>query len=91
MHPQDAALTGKIDFTEDMNRGKLALITMNLFERWDLRTNEQLTLLGLSENSRSLLSKYRKGEPLPSNRDIMDRVGWLLAIHKALRLFYPKN
>ena len=54
-------------------------------------TAEQLNLLGLSETSRALLTKYRKGEPLPLSRDVQDRVGWLLSIHKALRLLYPQN
>jgi hypothetical protein len=36
-----------------------------------------------------MLGKYARGEALPGNRDVMDRVGWLLSIHKALRLLYP--
>ena len=58
---------------------------------WELPTSDQLNLLGLSETSRSLLSRYRKGEPLSAGRDVLDRVGWLMAIHKALRLLYPHN
>jgi hypothetical protein len=38
-----------------------------------------------------MLSDYRKGNALPNSRDMLDRIGWLLSIHKALRLLYPKN
>lgn len=74
----------------ESRRGMAKLIT-RLFELWELDTATQLNLLGLSQTSRTLLSKYRKGEPLSVNRDTLDRVGWLLAIHKALRLLYPYN
>ncbi|MDD5286061.1 MAG: MbcA/ParS/Xre antitoxin family protein, partial [Desulfuromonadaceae bacterium] len=33
----------------------------------------------------------RNGEALPESRDTLDRVGWLMAIHKALGLLYPYN
>jgi hypothetical protein len=71
--------------------GLTKLIT-NLFDRWNLTGEEQLELLGLSAKSRSLLSAYRKGgKNIPSNRDTIERVTWLLSIHKALRLLYPRN
>jgi len=71
--------------------GLTKLIT-NLFDKWNLSGEEQLDLLGLSANSRSLLSAYRKGgKSIPSSRDTMERVAWLLTIHKALRLLYPRN
>lgn len=73
-------------------RKKLAEIIMRLFAVWGLDTATQLNLLGLSANSRALLSKYREGQhPLATTRDSLDRAGWLLSIHKALRLLYPKN
>ena len=71
--------------------GLTKLIT-NLFDKWNLSSEEQLDLLGLSANSRSLLSAYRKrGKTIPGSRDAMERVAWLLSIHKALRLLYPRN
>ncbi len=72
-------------------RKKLAIRTMRLFKLWDLSTQEQLNLLGMSANSRAALSKYKRGEPLSISRDTLDRVGWLLGIHKALRLLFPHN
>jgi hypothetical protein len=80
-----------IDLSAPEERGRMAKLVTRLFELWQLSTAEQLNLLGLSETSRALLTKYRKGEPLPLSRDVQDRVGWLLAIHKALRLLYPHN
>ncbi len=80
-----------IDLSTPVERGKMARLVTRLFELWQLPTAEQLNLLGLSETSRALLTKYRKGEPLPLSRDVQDRVGWLLSIHKALRLLYPQN
>lgn len=72
-------------------RKKLAKMVTRLFELWNLSTADQLELLGLSRTSRSQLSKYRKGGALPSSRDMLDRIGWLLSIHKSLRLLYPRN
>ena len=82
----------EVDISSEENRKKLAKLLMNLFKKWDLDTATQLNLLGLSPTSRSLLSQYRMGlKPLPNTRDQFDRAGWLLAIHKALRLLYPHN
>ncbi len=81
-----------IDLEATEARKKLAVMLMKLFEHWELDQRSQLNLLGLSEESRSALNKYRKGESaLPKSRDMLDRVGYLLAIHKALRILYPKN
>jgi hypothetical protein len=73
------------------SRSKLALMVTRLFELWDLSTADQLELLGLSRTSRAQISKYRNGGAVPSSRDMLDRIGWLLSIHKSLRLLYPRN
>jgi len=74
------------------SRRSLASALMRLFDQWKLDNASRLDLLGLSANSRALLTRYRKGEAgLPTSRDALDRAGWLLAIHKALRLLYPQN
>ena len=62
-----------------------------LFELWNVTTADQLELLGLSRTSRAQISKYRSGGAVPSSRDMLDRIGWLLSIHKSLRLLYPRN
>ena len=82
----------KTDFDNPEVRTHLGKMIMQLFALWELDTASQLNLLGLSETSRALLSKLKRGDaPLAGSRDTLDRVGWLLAIHKALRLLYPKN
>lgn len=71
------------------SRSALAKMITKLFQLWDLSTADQLGLLCLSTKSRSLLTKYRSGEPLPESRDTIERVGWLMSIHKSLGLLYP--
>ena len=72
-------------------RRKLARMVTRLFELWHLPAADQLELLGLSRTSRAQIAKYRKGGALPSSRDMLDRISWLLSIHKSLRLLYPRN
>ena len=72
-------------------RGRLAAMVTKLFEHWQLDTVAQAELLGLSGGSRTALSRYRRGTPLPDSRDLLDRVGNLFGIHKSLRLLYPHN
>jgi hypothetical protein len=62
-----------------------------LFEHWRLSATEQAALLGLSADNRSTLARYRKGDPLADSRDLLDRVGHLLGIHKSLRILFPHD
>lgn len=81
-----------VDFESIEQRKKIAKLIMNLFDKWAIDTSTQLNLLGLSSKSRALLGPYKAGtKPIPNTRDSLDRIGWLLAIHKALRLLYPHN
>jgi transcriptional regulator with XRE-family HTH domain len=70
-------------------RERLARLLTQLFVHWRLSTTEQAALLGLSPENRSTLSRYRKGEPLADSRDLIDRAGHLLGIHKSLRILFP--
>lgn len=90
---ENSALSGeqRPDLTSDATRVGLARLITKLFDLWDLSTSDRLELLGQSVNSRANLTKYRKGSPLPNLRDLLDRAGWLLSIHKSLRLLYPRN
>ena len=81
----------RINIENNDARRKLARLVTRLFELWDLPAADQLELLGLSRTSRAQISRYRKGGALPSSRDMLDRIGWLLSIHKSLRLLYPRN
>ena len=83
--------SNNIDIHSEESRKAAATMIINLFELWQLDTTTQLNLLGLSPKSCAELDKYRTGTPLPNNRNILDRVGWLLACHKTLGLLYPGN
>ena len=80
-----------IDLESSDAREKLARMVTRLFELWKISTADQLELLGLSRTSRAQISRYRNGGAVPSSRDMLDRIGWLLSIHKSLRLLYPRN
>lgn len=73
------------------DRSGLAKMIMALFAHWKLSTEDQLALLGLSTTNRGVLTRYRNGDPLAPNRDLLERVGILLSIHKSLRLLFPRN
>jgi transcriptional regulator with XRE-family HTH domain len=72
-------------------RGRLALMVTKLLDHWQLSAAEQAEVLGLSAASRSTLARYRSGEPLADSRDLLDRAGHLLGIHKSLRLLFPHD
>lgn len=69
----------------------LARAVSRLFNNWQLSAADRLALLGLSEDNRTALTRYERGEPLAASRDLLDRAGHLLGIHKSLKLLYPKN
>lgn len=73
------------------DRGALAKMVMNLFDHWNLSTEDQASLLGLATSNRAALTRYRKGEPVGTSRDQYERVGHLLAIHRNLRALFPEN
>ena len=72
-------------------RERLAKMVTQLFDHWKISTAEQAALLGLSVDNRSTLARYRKGEPLADSRDLLDRAGHLLGIHKSLRILFPQD
>lgn len=80
------------DLTEEEARRDLARMVAALFDKWALPTDTQLALLGMSPGSRNVLAQYRRGErALPNARDTPDRAGYLLGIHKGLRLLFPED
>jgi hypothetical protein len=72
-------------------RTTLAGAVSRLFDLWALNTADRLALLGFSESNRTALQRYARGEALAASRDLSDRVGHLLGIHKSLKLLYPRN
>jgi hypothetical protein len=72
-------------------RAAIAQMLMKLFSHWKLSTELQLAMLGLATNNRRALHDYEKGKPLGPGRDLQERAGHLLGIHKNLRLLFPDN
>ena len=79
------------DLQSREGRSALARMVVKLLDLWGLSTSDQAALLGLSPASRSTLARYRRGEPLADSRDLVDRAGHLLGIHKSLRILFPEN
>ena len=79
------------EVTASHDRGALAKMVMALLEHWKLSTEDQAALLGIASSNRAALSNYRSGKPIGTSRDQYERVGYLLGIHKSLRLLFPQN
>ncbi|MDO6619701.1 antitoxin Xre-like helix-turn-helix domain-containing protein [Shewanella sp. 6_MG-2023] len=70
----------------------LAKAVTKLFKYWGISQDAQCSLLGISPSSRKKIKSMEEGlVGIPTGRDSYERVGYLLAIHKALRLLYPQN
>lgn len=84
-------LSEHVDPRSKEGRAALARMVMRLFELWRLPAHDQTALLGMAETSRMTLSRYRRGEPLANQRDLLDRAANLLAVHRSLRILFPAN
>ena len=69
--------------------GKLAEMIMRLFRLWEISSADKLALLGLDSAANELLEAYEHGTPLPETEEMLKRVGFLLGIHKNLRILFP--
>jgi hypothetical protein len=73
---------------------KTVLVNMvfKLFGLWGLEPTDQLTLMGLDPAQTGLLDRLRSGEAnMQETGDTLERVGWLLSIHRELRTIFPRN
>ena len=80
-----------VDLHARASRERLARMVVSLLDHWNLASNDQAVLLGLSTQSRSTIARYRRGEPLADSADLLARAGHLLGIHKALRILFPHD
>jgi hypothetical protein len=80
-----------VDPNSREGRVRLAAMVTRLLDHWNLTAAEQAEVLGLSTGSRSTLGRYRGGEPLADSRDLIDRAGHLLGIHKSLRILFSHD
>ncbi|MCP1674523.1 hypothetical protein J2T57_001625 [Natronocella acetinitrilica] len=83
MHAESAA--------REQSRSALAKMVTKAFENWHLSSVEQTAMLGLAPGNRAAIHRYRKGAPLAASRDMLERAGHILAIHKSLRILFPHN
>lgn len=72
------------ELREPEARQALAEVILAQFERWDLHEINQSVLLGLAE-----ITELRQGKPLPDDPIVLERVGHLLAIDRALSKLFP--
>lgn len=75
------------ELREAASRKALSEVVSALLERWQLDEKDQLALLGLTDASK--LASYRQGAPLGKDRELLERVGHLLAIDRVLQAIYP--
>ena len=74
-----------------IDRSAIAGMLIRLFEHWELTTDQQLDALGFSRTNRSILSRYRRGQPIANSRDTLERASYLLGMHANLRRLFPQN
>lgn len=80
------------DLADDATRRDLGRVIGSLFQKWQLPIESQLALLGMDPQSREELAQISRGErSLPNVADTLDRAGYLLRIHKGLRVLFPEN
>jgi hypothetical protein len=74
----------------DTRRPQVALDTFfRLMEFWGLTVAQAMTLLGLT--SRSTYMSWKARAPARLAPDTMERISYLLGIHKALRILFSRN
>ncbi|MFM9969082.1 MAG: MbcA/ParS/Xre antitoxin family protein [Burkholderiales bacterium] len=73
------------------SRKRLARVLVALFDHWQIAVADQASLLGLSTDSRATVARYRKGEPLAGNTDLLARAAHLLGIHQSLRIMFAHD
>jgi len=78
------------DPTLDLDSTKAGQVALkfffNLMEKWDCSMEQQMILLG--SIGRSTLYKYRQLPEVRLPRDTMERVSYLMGIHKSLRILF---
>lgn len=85
------AAEAAVDLRSRDARERLARMVAQLLDHWGLSATEQAAVLGLSPENRSTIARYRHGAPLADSRDLLDRAGHLLGIHKSLRILFPQD
>lgn len=74
-----------------MEAAKTSMPTVfNILDSWHCKQDEQMAILGLS--SRATLNKYRSApNSAKVSKDFMERMSYVLNIHKCLRLLFTDD
>ncbi|GGJ86169.1 MbcA/ParS/Xre antitoxin family protein [Pseudomonas matsuisoli] len=76
--------------TDGAEAGRVALtFFFNLMEHWGCSREQQRVLLGSVGNTTYF--KYRKLPAIRLPRDTMERISYLMGIHKALRILFSQQ
>ena len=74
------------------DRVNLSRLLMDLMDKWDIDTRQQLNLLGMPAGAKgSELRKMQGGRPFPADEAMLARAEHLLAIDDCLRTAYPRS
>jgi len=68
--------------------GSLLPAIFNIFSLWRLTGQQQMTLLGLS-NEKTFYNWKRQPEKAKLTRDLLERASYLLGIYRALQILFP--
>jgi hypothetical protein len=75
--------------SSSINHQAVAHMVVELFDQWDLSPEDRLALLGLSPSDHSVLNGYLYNNLIEDDQYV--RITHLLAIHKNLRILFPRN
>ena len=68
--------------------GSLLPAIFNIFSLWRLTGQQQMTLLGLS-NEKTLYNWKNQPEKAKLTRDCLERISYILGIYRALQVLFP--
>lgn len=75
---------------DDARKAQVALHAFfRLVDFWELNTQQAMTLLGAS--SRSTYMSWKAKAPAKLSPDTLERISYLLGMHKALRILFSRD
>lgn len=86
---QEVAGEGRPRQNDDMK--VLFSVVTKLFEHWRLSDSERMAVLGLPPSDECANEPFRAAYVLGFGRDVEERIGLLLGIHRQLRTLFPSN
>lgn len=75
----------------EQERSTLGRKVVEVFHDWELRPELQLTLLGIPDRKARELIRYKNGQPLPNENDLLARATHIVGIQRSLHANYPLN